>query len=137
MILGARGRTGPFVWGIPYGVSLTMRQLGLLLFFAGIGTRSGYASWVALHEPATLGLLGAGALVTAVTSATILLSGRFLFRIPEGILTGVIAGIHTQPAALSAALEQRLDEAPNVGYTAVFPLATVMKLILAQILTRV
>jgi putative transport protein len=136
MILGARGRTGPFVWGIPYGVSLTMRQLGLLLFFAGIGTRSGYASWQALHDPATLGLLGAGVFVTTVTSLTIMLTGRYLFRIPEGILTGVIAGIHTQPAALSAALEQRLDETPNVGYAAVFPMATVVKLILAQVLTR-
>ncbi|MCC7054346.1 MAG: hypothetical protein IT355_13850 [Gemmatimonadaceae bacterium] len=136
MVLGARGRTGPFVWGIPYGVSLTMRQLGLLLFFAGIGTRSGFASLQALHDPATLGLLGGGLFVTSVTSLSIMLSGRYLFGIPEGILTGVIAGIHTQPAALSAALEQRLDETPNVGYAAVFPLATVVKLILAQVLTR-
>lgn len=136
MILGARGRTGPFVWGIPYGVSLTMRQLGLLLFFAGIGTRSGFASWQALHDPATFGLLGAGLFVTGVSATAVLLCGRYLFRIPEGILTGVIAGVHTQPAALSAALEQRLDDTPNVGYTAVFPMATVIKLILAQLLTR-
>lgn len=136
MLLGARGRTGPFVWGIPYGVSLTLRQVGLLLFFAGIGTRSGFASWQAVHDPSTINLLVAGGLVTLATSAAILLCGRFVFRIPEGILSGMIAGIHTQPAALSAALEQRLDDTPNVGYAAVFPVATVIKLVLVQILTR-
>jgi putative transport protein len=56
--------------------------------------------------------------------------------VPEGILQGMIAGIHTQPAALSAALERRLDDTPNVGYAAVFPLATVIKLILAQVIAR-
>lgn len=136
MILGARGRTGPFVWGIPYSVSLTLRQLGLLLFFAGIGTRSGYALWSALHEPTTLGLIAAGAAVTTATVATILVAGRFRFGVPAGVLQGMIAGIHTQPAVLSAALEQRADDTPNVGYAAVFPLATILKLIIAQLLVR-
>jgi putative transport protein len=136
MILGAVGRTGPFVWGIPYGVSLTLRELGLLLFFAGIGTRSGYASWQALQDPSTLSILLLGAVVSAATAATILVTGRYAFRVPEGILCGMIAGVHTQPAALSAALDRRLDDTPNVGYGAVFPLATVLKLVIAQVLAR-
>lgn len=136
MFLGALGRTGPFVWGIPYGVSLTLRELGLLLFFAGIGTRSGYASWAALHEPSTLGIMAVGAAVSLASAATLLMAGRYLFKVPEGVLEGMIAGVHTQPAALSAALSQRLDDTPNVGYAAVFPLATVLKLIFAQLITR-
>ena len=48
----------------------------------------------------------------------------------------MIAGIHTQPAVLSAALERTSDETPNVGYAAVFPLATLLKLIIAQVLAR-
>jgi putative transport protein len=136
MGLGALGRTGPFVWGIPYGVSLTLRELGLLLFFAGIGTRSGYASWTALHDPSTLGIVAVGAGVSIATALTVILSGRILFKIPEGILVGMISGVHTQPAALSAALDQRMDDTPNVGYAAVFPLATVLKLILAQLIAR-
>lgn len=136
MILGARGRTGPFVWGIPYGVSLTLRQLGLLLFFAGIGTRSGYALWAALHDASTVGLFLVGAATSIASATTMLFAGRYLFRVPEGLLEGMIAGVHTQPAALSAALEKRLDDTPNVGYAAVFPLATIAKLIFAQLLTR-
>ncbi len=46
----------------------------------------------------------------------------------------MIAGIHTQPAALMFANERTGNETPNVGYTAVFPLATIVKIVLAQIL---
>jgi putative transport protein len=136
MLLGARGRTGPLVWGIPYSVSLTIREIGLLLFFAGIGTRSGFALWDALHQPTTVVMLAVGALSTLTGAALVLLAGRYLFQVPAGLLTGMIAGVHTQPAALSVALEQRLDDTPNVGYAAVFPVATVLKLIIAQVLAR-
>jgi putative transport protein len=136
MILGARGRTGPLVWGIPYSVSLTIREIGLLLFFAGIGTRSGFALWDALHEPTTFTMLALGAVSTTATALIVLLAGRFLFQVPPGLLTGMIAGVHTQPAALSVAIEQRLDDTPNVGYASVFPVATVLKLIIAQVLAR-
>jgi putative transport protein len=136
MLLGARGRTGPLVWGIPFGVSLTIREIGLLLFFAGIGTRSGFALRDALQEPSTIAMVGVGALSTLAAAATVLLAGHYLFRVPAGLLTGMIAGVHTQPAALSVALEQRLDDTPNVGYAAVFPVATVLKLIIAQVIAR-
>lgn len=136
MILGARGRTGPLVWGIPYSVSLTIREMGLLLFFAGIGTRSGFALWDALHEPSTVTMMALGAASTLTTALLVLVAGRFLFQVPPGLLTGMIAGVHTQPAALSVAIDQRLDDTPNVGYAAVFPVATVLKLIIAQILAR-
>ena len=43
LVLGALGRTGGIVWTLPYGANLTLRQFGLVLFLAGVGTRSGYA----------------------------------------------------------------------------------------------
>lgn len=39
------------VWTLPYSANLVLRQLGLVLFLAGIGTRAGYSSF---------GLLGSG-----------------------------------------------------------------------------
>ena len=123
-------------WSSPARPDRTCRRLCLLPCFGGIGTHSGFASWQALHDPAMFGLPGAGTIVTAVTSLSIMLTGRFFLRIPGGTLAGVIAYIPTQPAALSAALEQRLDETPTVGCAAVFPMATVVKLMPAQALTR-
>ena len=43
LILGALGRTGQVLWQLPHSANLTLRQLGVILFLAGIGTRSGYA----------------------------------------------------------------------------------------------
>lgn len=43
LILGRVGRTGPLFWTLPFSANLTLRQLGLVLFLAGVGTRSGDA----------------------------------------------------------------------------------------------
>lgn len=134
MALGAAGRTGPLVWGIPYGVNQTLRQIGLLLFFAGIGTRSGYATARALGDPETLAAFAAGAAATVACAAAVLLAGRYLFRVPAGLLAGMVAGVHTQPGALTVALDQQGDDTPNVGYAAAFPFATIFKIIGAQLL---
>ena len=50
------------------------------------------------------------------------------------ILSGMVAGLHTQPAVLGFALQQSNNELPNVGYTTVFPIATMLKIVLAQVL---
>jgi putative transport protein len=51
-----------------------------------------------------------------------------------GVLSGVLAGIQTQPATLGFGLEQSRDDLPNVGYATVYPLAMIAKLVLAQLL---
>ena len=53
--------------------------------------------------------------------------------IPRDVLSGMVAGAHTQPAALAFAVEQTKSEAPNIGYATVFPLATIAKVLLAQL----
>ena len=70
---------------------------------------------------------------SADSGRTIIVIGRRL-RIPVSVLAGMIAGIHTQPAALMFACERTKNETPNVGYTAVFPLATIVKIVFAQVL---
>jgi putative transport protein len=50
------------------------------------------------------------------------------------VLTGLLGGLQTQPAVLGFALEQTKNDLPNLGYTTVYPLAMVAKIILAQVL---
>ena len=50
------------------------------------------------------------------------------------IMTGILSGQQTQPAALGFALEQAHNELPNIGYATVYPLATIAKIVLAQLL---
>lgn len=133
LVLGRLGRTGPLPWSLPYSANLTLRQLGLVLFLAGVGTRSGSTFASTIAKGGALPLFGLGLAVTAIVAATIVIVGRRL-RIPIPLLAGMIAGIHTQPAALMFANERTGNETPNVGYTAVFPLATIVKIVLAQLL---
>jgi putative transport protein len=50
------------------------------------------------------------------------------------LLTGMLAGLQTQPAVLGFALEQTHNDLPNIGYATVYPVATISKIIFAQVL---
>jgi putative transport protein len=134
LALGKLGRTRSLVWTLPYNANLTLRQLGLLLFLAGIGTRAGYSFSTYLATGRGLPVLLAGIVVTTVSAFAMLVAGHFILRRPFATITGMLAGFQTQPAALAFALEQSDDEAPNVGYATVYPVATVLKVLIAQAL---
>lgn len=136
LLLGRLGRTGPLVWASPYGANLTLRQLGLVLFLAAVGLKAGGSLGSTLDEGAALQTFLAGALVTSVSVSLAIVVGRRLFEIPFSVLMGIIAGIHTQPAVLAFAVEKTEDDLPNVGYASVFPLATIAKILLAQLLLQ-
>ena len=134
LILGALGRTGPFLWNMPYSATLTLRQLGLVLFLAGVGTRAGYAFVTTLRQGDGFVILLAGALITTGTAALVLWVGYRLLKIPMSLLVGMLAGLQTQPALLGFALEQTDNDLPNIGYATVYPLAMITKIILIQLL---
>jgi putative transport protein len=46
----------------------------------------------------------------------------------------MLAGLQTQSAVLGFALEQSRNELPTVGYASVYPVATITKILLAQLL---
>jgi len=134
LVLGKLGRTGPLVWYLPYNANLLLRQLGLVLFFAGVGTRAGYAFFNTLLGGEGLLIFAAGAVLTCTTALSTLWIGYKALGIPMPLLMGMLAGLHTQPAVLSYALEQTDSDVPNLGYATVFPMATIAKIILAQLL---
>lgn len=134
LVLGALAHTGPLVWSLPYSAGLTLRQVGLVLFLAGVGTRSGYAFVATLRQGQGLTVFLAGAAITAATALAALWIGHRALRIPMSLLTGMVAGLHTQPAVLGFALQQARNELPNTGYAAVFPMAMIAKILVAQVL---
>ncbi len=134
LIIGALGRTGPVIWEMPYSANLTLRQIGLVFFLAGIGTRSGYAFFSTLQQGNAWLVLVLGALLTCIAAAVTLWVGYKLMHIPMGVMLGVLAGLQTQPAVLGFALEQSKNELPNIGYATVYPIAMVIKILLAQLL---
>ena len=134
LVLGSIGRVGNTLVQIPYSANQTIRQIGLILFLAGVGTRSGYTFITTLTQGNGLLLFVIGVIITCVTALLTLYIGHRLLQIPFGLLLGILAGMQTQPAILAYALEQTGNEFPNYGYTAVYPLAMILKIVLAQVL---
>lgn len=136
LLLGRLGQTGPLVWELPYSASITLRQLGIVLFLAVVGCRSGagLANTLAAGHAGPLLLLGA--LVTLSSCVPALLLARGPLRMPAFQAFGAVAGIHTQPAVLAWAAARTATDAPARGYAAVFPVATVTKILMAQVLVR-
>ncbi len=134
LILGNVERTGPIVWTLPYNANLTLRQFGLVLFLAGVGTRSGWAFVTTFTQAGGLAIFITGAIITCATAFITLIIGYKLLKIPMSIMTGILSGQQTQPAALGFALEQARNDLPNIGYATVYPLATIAKIVLAELL---
>jgi len=134
LVLGILGRTGKVVWQIPYNANLTLRQLGIILFLAGVGTRSGYAFITTLSSGIIgIKLLVAGMIVTFVTAIIALAFGYKVLKIPMSVLIGMVSGMQTQPALLAFSCEKTKNELPNIGYTSTYPMAMISKIIIAQI----
>ncbi len=129
-------RTGPFTWTIPTSAGLSMRQLGLLLFMAVVGMNSGPGFVRTFLKDGPLFLV-AGAAVTLTIAGGALLIGHKLMHIPFAELLGVVSGIHTESAAVGFATRMVASEEPEVGYASVYPIALVLKVIMAQVILRV
>ena len=137
LALGAIGRTGPIIWQIPHSANLTLRQLGTVLFLAGIGVNAGDAFGSTVLSREALGVLLASAVVAATASLVTVLIGLFVLKLPITTLMGVVSGMQTQPAVLAYASEQQRDDTEvNVGYATVVPLAMTMKILIAPLLLR-
>lgn len=78
-------------------------------------------------------MLTAFAIALILCFATLIIDYKIL-KIPMGMLIGILAGIQTQPGAVSFAVDQTHDDRPGFGYVAVFPTTLIAKLILAQLI---
>jgi len=134
LVLGTVGRTGPMVWTLPFSASVTLRQIGLILFLAGIGTRAGTGFLATFASSSGLALFAAGAAITFLTALAALWLSHRVLGVPMSVALGMVAGVHTQPAVLGYALEQTRNELPNLGYASVYPAATIAKILLVQVL---
>ena len=136
LVLGALGRTGSFTWQLPRPASQVLRQLGIVLFFAGVGLKTGHAFAAAVAGGHGLLILGAGTAVATGVALVAVLTGHYLLHIPGSLLVGVLAGMGTNPAALTYAEEHVPNELPTIGYALVFPVAMVAKVLVGEVLVQ-
>jgi putative transport protein len=133
IVLGWLERTGPIVWSLPTGASLTLRQVGVLLFLAAVGLSSGPALADALDEPVGRKLILAGALLAVLGPGLLMLLTRRLGMSPARS-GGLIAGFVGNPSLLAFATSRAADERVNEGYATLFALDTILKVLLVQVI---
>jgi putative transport protein len=133
LVLGRIQRTGSISWGMPFSVNLTLRQVGLVLFLAAIGTKAG-AEFLTTIEHGGVALMAIGALMTVAVTSVVMSLGSKLLRLPFAAVLGLMSGIQTQPACLAYANEKSGNDLSNVWYAAVYPTSMIAKIILAQLL---
>lgn len=133
LLLGWMRRLGPVVWGMPYGVNLSLRQLGLVLFLAGIGLRAG-DGFVNTILQGGWELILIGGVVTMTVTVTVLLAGARFLGLSFPAAMGLMSGVQTQPACLAYANERTSSNSPNVWYASVYPLSMIVKIVIAQVI---
>ncbi|MDE7355499.1 MAG: transporter [Rikenellaceae bacterium] len=136
LLLSARGKTGPVVWSMSFSANQLLRQLGLLLFLAGVGTSAG-TSMVSTIVSSGWSLFAAGALVTFLPMVAAAFVGVKFFKVNMFDLLGTITGGMTSTPGLAAADSMTDSPAPSVAYATVYPVAMVLLILGVQFVAMV
>lgn len=137
ILLTRLGRIGPVIWYMPASANALLREIGIALFLACVGLKSGDRFVeVILQGPGLIWMAGA-AVVALVPIFTVAFVARFKYRMNFLTLCGLIAGSMTDPPALAFAGQMTPSNAPMVSYAAVYPLVMVLRIISSQILVMI
>jgi len=130
LLLGALRRTGPIVWSLPYSSNTTLQQIGLILLLAGIGVSAGH-SFIDSFSSDAIWVFVASIGISMVTAMALIFIGYKFIKMPFTLLMGLVSN---QPAILDFATDRSDSMVPEIGYTMVFPIAMILKIVIAQLL---
>ncbi len=133
LVLSAVGKTGPVIWSMSGPANQLLRQLGLLLFLAEVGTSAG-KNLVATFQESGLLMFGVGAAITLVPMFVAAIVGHFVFKISLLDLLGTITGGMTSTPGLAAADSMVDSNIPSVAYATVYPIAMVFLILFIQVI---
>ena len=134
LFLSAVGKTGPILWSMSGPSNQLLRQLGLLLFLAEVGTSAG-ANLVETFREHGLLLFCSGILITLVPMIVSAVIGRAVFKISSLDLLGTITGGMTSTPGLAAVDSMTDSNIPGVAYATVYPIAMVFLILFIQLIS--
>ena len=134
LLLSAVGKTGPILWTMSGPSNQLLRQLGLLLFLAEVGTSAG-KNLLETFQNSGLLLFGIGAVITLVPMIVAMFVGLFVFKISLLDLLGTITGGMTSTPGLAAADSMVDSNIPGVAYATVYPIAMVFLILFIQLIS--
>lgn len=133
LVLSAIGKTGPIIWSMSGSANQLLRQIGLLLFLAEVGTSAG-VNLVSTFQESGWTLFGIGIAITMVPMIVAFVFGHYVFKISILDLVGTIAGGMTSTPGLAAADSMSDSSAPSIAYATVYPIAMVFLILFIQMI---
>ncbi len=134
ILLARIGHIGPIVWFMPHNINKLIREIGIVLYLAVVGIKSGGPFLDVITEGDGIKWMIIGAIITTLPIFIVGLVSRFVLK--ENFLTicGVIAGAMTDGASLTFANSDNSSEAPTLAYSTVYPLVTFLRVITPQLM---
>lgn len=111
-----------------------MKDFGICLFFAAVGIKAGHGftdnfiandGWMWIYY---------GCYITFIPLTLLVLISRFVFKLNFYQMVGIISGSYTDPAALAFSTKYLDSDIPNQSYATVYPLVTISRILVAQLL---
>lgn len=133
LVFGHVKKTGTMVWHVPSTTNAFVRELGLLLFLAVVGTASG-ASMVATISTHGLPLVISGLLVTLIPMITVFALCRKMLKIEFLRTLGVLAGGMTSTPGLAAGTAVSPTQYAATAYATVYPMALIGMILATRLL---
>ena len=135
LILGRIGSIGKLYWFMPPSANLALRELGIVLFLAVVGLKSGGDFVDTLVNGEGMSWVGYGVFITAIPLITVGLLARMFAKMNYLTLCGMLAGSMTDPPALAFANNLHATSgAAALSYATVYPLVMFLRIITPQLL---
>ena len=135
LILGRIGSIGKLYWFMPPSANLALRELGIVLFLAVVGLKSGGDFVATLTQGEGLSWIAYGIFITAIPLLTVGILASMLAKMNYLTLCGMLAGSMTDPPALAFANNLHATSgAAALSYATVYPLVMFLRIITPQLL---
>jgi len=116
------------------GAVYFMKDLGICLFFAAVGIHAGAAFYENFIKFNGWLWIYYGCFITFIPLILMVLVSRFVFKLNFYQLVGIMSGAYTDPAALAFSTKYLDSDIPNQSYATVYPLVTISRILVAQLL---
>nr|WP_255478115.1 putative transporter [Flavobacterium sp. 9R] len=111
-----------------------MKDLGICMFFAAVGIKAGHGFYENFVANNGWMWIYYGCFITFIPLTLLVLISRFVFKLNFYQMVGIMSGAYTDPAALAFSTKYLDSDIPNQSYATVYPLVTISRILVAQLL---
>ena len=132
-LMGGRGPRFTLLTYTTMSANLMLRQLGIIIYLAGLGIDSGVHFFETVFRAEGLLWIGLGFLLTIVPVLIVGFIASQFFKLDYAHNVGMLCGSMANPMALSYANTTVDGDEPSVSYATVYPLSMFIRVISAQL----